>query len=204
MKKQEYLTLVDSDFEYVFSNESLEDEYLEGGDGDVFGPSIKMSVETASKDIDAFLSHFSFVDCNGENPDFLRHYKQTLRGENTLWKITSIKISHQYMWVTFYNEELYRLRCEGNAKDENLPYYSECAELNWFGKNECDYADMRFEIQYPESSCTETILVCFSTYGNTVITEFGEHKRREILLPGVKVPLLGDTFRMICTKEYRR
>lgn len=204
MKKQDNFMIVSDDFEYVFSNENLEDEYLEGGDGDVFGPSIKMSVEAASKDIDTLLSRFRFVDCHGENSDFLQYYKQTLRGENTPWKITSIKISHQYIWVDFYNEELYRRHCESNAKDKKLPYYSECAELNWFGEDESDFVHMRFEIQYPEDANTEAILVRFATYGNTRITEFNEHKRREILLPGARIPILGDGFRLISVKEYCR
>ena len=116
MKKQNNFMIVSDNFEYIFSNESLEDEYLENGNGDVFGPGITMSIQATSKDADTFFSCFSFVDCNGENSDFLQHYKQTLRGEDTSWKITSIKISHQYMLVTFYNEQLYRRHCEKMLK----------------------------------------------------------------------------------------
>lgn len=199
MKELMHNVIVSNDYEYLFSNADLSSESPE--DGNARNSGIKMVIEEC-RNPEKFFSCFHYEVCDEENPDFQENWQAALRGESTFWKLTATKISHRYMWMTFQNEELYRIHNKG-VQEVGAPYYLENVVFVWEGTSG-EYAKLRFELEHPDDVNPEAIRTYFSTTAYTQITELAFDKHRTLYLPGRKVPALGDMYCLIDVMEHYR
>lgn len=171
--------------DYVISNGSLDDICPE--EGDEHSPGIKMFVEECPN-LEELFSNFCYEQCGEENPNFLQHYKRTLRGEETPWKLAVVKIRNHFLWMEFVNEGL-----------------REAVAFDTAWLKEQGSVILRFELQAPNSDNPEIVCVDFIHKNGTLITEFEKNSKRELLFPGEKVTLEnGSSYRFIPVTEYYR
>lgn len=193
---------------YIISNSDINDVVPE--EGNSHNPGIKMTVEEC-KSPEKIFSSFVYVEIDKENSNFRNHYMQLLRGEYASWKLVAVEVTHRRLWLTFQNEELedmYLKNAAENISDENdLPYYKESLEfiLPSSSEGESGHVKFKFEVLQPESLKPDITTVSFSNTGSTVITEYGDDKRREICLPGQEVHGIGDIpYMLVPVTEYYR
>lgn len=201
-----------SEDNYIFSNTNIADtEYLSPlEEGDAKEPGIKITVERCTN-LKKFYSGFEYLVCDKENPSFQGHYEQVLHDESNAWKIGAVKIGHRFLYMDFFNEELYHayyagVMDEDNVHDEKMPYYHESV-IYQFPSDEKEHfsVKLRFAIEHSDNSAPEVILVSFSNSGPTTITEIGDNKRREIYLPGVQLQNFdGSKHNLISVVEHYR
>jgi len=70
--------------------------------GDPAYPGIRMRVIKQPDDLD-IVDLFEFTT-DGSNPDFEEHWRETLRGEETLWKIVRVVITNDHIYLQFASE----------------------------------------------------------------------------------------------------
>lgn len=173
----------------------------ESDDGHPGYPGIRMSViegATLSEVANAF--HLAPIN-RDDNPDFMEHFRQTLLGEGTRWKIVRVIIDYNTVNLQFaseyYDKEYCRLSTETDTskmsnEEENkfidsLPQYIGYAEIE---ADTLRQVGLRFEVlPYEDRWYNDIVDVSLSQTGPVTVTEYDGRMKRIFEIRG---PLAGE------------
>lgn len=141
-------------------------------DGESYGnpvyPGIHMKVIKCSDDQD-IIDMFGFMTDKG-HPDFEEHWRETLRGENTLWKIVRVVINSWHIYLQFASEHF----CHDNTEFMSMDTTSLRATL-------------QFEVSHSYDPGTDIIEVELrGQYGIAVTETDGSKKRKFEIHPPIE------------------
>ncbi len=163
--------------------------------GDPAYPGIRMRVIKQPDDRD-IVDLFEFTTDSG-NPDFEEHWRETLHGEETLWKIVRVVITDSRIYLQFASEHFRREEArlmseivsmemgddERNALLDSLPSDTDYMNLDAASLR----ATLQFEVPHPHSPGVDIVEVGLrERYGITVTEIDGNKKRKFEIHPPIK------------------
>ncbi len=140
-----------------------------------------------------------------DNPDFMEHFRQTLLGKKTYWKIVRVVIDHYSVGLQFASEHYYkehyrisgetdRSKMSNDGKTEfinSLPEYIGYASLEVKALRR---VVLRFEV-LPHEGCKggNVVDVSLSQAGPVMATEYDGHTRRTFEIRSPQAGKYGES-----------
>lgn len=131
---------------------------------------------------------FEFTTDSG-NPDFEKHWRETLRGEKTLWKIVRVVITYDHIYLQFASEHFHREEArlmseivdremgdgEQNALLDGLPQDTDDMNLDAASLR----ATLQFELPHSHNLGVDIVEVELRGRYGIVVTETDGNKKRK-------------------------
>lgn len=155
--------------------------------GDPTYPGIRMKVIKCSGEQD-IIDLFDFTT-DTSNPDFEEHWRETLRGEKTLWKIVRVVITNSRIYLQFASEhfsrEEARLMSETNisgmSNDEQNAFLNSLPESTDYMNLDATSlrATLQFEVPHLYDPSVDIIKVELREGYGIAVTETDGNKKRK-------------------------
>lgn len=179
-------------------------------DGESYGdpsyPGISMKVIKNSGEQD-IIDLFGFMTDMG-NPDFEEHWRETLCGQETLWKIVRVIITDRHIYLQFASEhflleEAHLISeidtCGMNNHErsgvlDNLPEGTDYMSIDTTSMR----ATLQFEVPHPYDSGADIIEVELrENYGIAVTETDGNKKRKFEIYPPIEKEDIGNFYTIV-------